>query len=36
MFFYQLIIEAGASCPTIKEEIIRKGAAQGLTRPTDE
>jgi phosphoheptose isomerase len=36
MFFYQLIIEGGASCPTIKEEIIRKGAAQGLTRPTDE
>jgi D-sedoheptulose 7-phosphate isomerase len=36
ILFYQIIIECGASCPTIKDEIIRKGASQPLTRPTDE
>lgn len=32
MVFYQLIHECGAPCPTIREEIIRKGVAQPLTR----
>jgi D-sedoheptulose 7-phosphate isomerase len=36
ILFYQIIIECGASCPSIKEEIIRKGSSQPLTRPTDE
>lgn len=36
ILFYQIIVECGASCPTIKEEIIRKGASQPLTRPTNE
>lgn len=36
IIFYELIHSCGASCPTIKDEIVRKSVTQPLSRPLDE
>lgn len=36
IIFYELIHSCGAQCPTIHDEIVRKGISQPLSRPLDE